>query len=79
MAGTGESAIDAYNEDAGSSECYGETREEVLEDIENWGENRDDGANVFSGSRLILASPLSMSDCFNRKLSRMIWYSRRIS
>ncbi|KAN0066652.1 hypothetical protein V8E54_015256 [Elaphomyces granulatus] len=58
MAGTGESAIDAYNEDAGSSECYGETREEVLEDIENWGENRDDGANKVIEDDLVLPANL---------------------
>ena len=34
-------AFDDYNEDAGSSECYGETRKEILKEIEDWAEDQD--------------------------------------
>jgi NACHT domain-containing protein len=39
--------FDAYNEDAGSSECYGETRKEVLEEIEQWGEYPNPSKCIF--------------------------------
>src|ERR1700735_4733005 len=34
-------AFDDYNEDTGSSECYGETRKEILKEIEDWAEDQD--------------------------------------
>jgi hypothetical protein len=34
-------AFDDYNEDAGSSECYEETRKEILKEIEDWAEDHD--------------------------------------
>jgi NACHT domain len=34
-------AFDDYDEDAGSSECYGETRKEILKEIEDWAEDQD--------------------------------------